>query len=142
MDEGLFGEGGLSEEGGVHWGGGRVRGRGSEGRGGAVGAGAAEVASVEAVAVSWVGGETLWAGSAVGEGEEDEVSWGEVGGGGARVEDYARAFMSEDSVGRAWEEASSAREISMAEAGGDDLDEDFIRLDVVEVDFLELELAV
>jgi hypothetical protein len=50
--------------------------------------------------------------------------------------------MAEDGVGGAWEQAQGAGEVGVAEAGGDDLDEDFIGLDVVEVDLLELELAV
>jgi len=50
--------------------------------------------------------------------------------------------MTENYVGRAWQETLCAGEIGVAQPGGVDLDEDLVGLDVHEVDLLELELSV
>lgn len=50
--------------------------------------------------------------------------------------------MAQNRAGSAWQQADSAREIGVADSGSLNLDEDFFWLDVVELDFLKLELAV
>lgn len=50
--------------------------------------------------------------------------------------------MAQYRAGSAWQQAGGAREIGVADSKSLDLDEDFVWLDVVEPDFLKLELAV
>jgi len=50
--------------------------------------------------------------------------------------------MAEHGVGLAREHAGRKRQVGVAQPGGVDLDEHFVRLDGVEVDLAQLELAV
>lgn len=50
--------------------------------------------------------------------------------------------MTQDSIGRAWQSAVCARQIGVAYSRRLDLNQDLVGLYLVEVDLLELELAV